>query len=352
MDKAEKTEKKPIIGWFCTYTPEELILAAGLESTRILGKATDISKADAYLHPNLCAFVRASFGALLDGKRQELTGVVGVDSCDAMRRLFDACRYFLSPAFSHILSLPHRQTAEAAQFYRAELSEFAKSLHECFGAEFGEENLVESIALLNETRAILKELEKVSRQEKVVSDRQYYEIMLQAMTQPKRKFNQIWRRRLKQLTSTGPRSSNEINLILSGGVLDDLWIIDAIEQAGGHVVADDLCCGSRYFEGPVKSGGDPMLRIAERYIQRAPCARMSGTAARIERLLQLAEQTNAHGIVYYSIKFCDPHMLDWTMISQELHRKNIPALRCEADYSAGNREQIRTRIEAFLEMLR
>jgi len=351
MENTGKAER-PVIGWFCTYTPEELILAAGLESTRILGKAADISKADAYLHPNLCAFVRASFGALLNGEQQVLTGVVGVDSCDAMRRLFDACRYFLSPTFSHILSLPHRQTSEAAKFYHSELSEFAKSLHECFGAELREENLLEAIAILNETRSILKELGKRRREKSIASDRQYYEILLQAMTQPKREFNQAWRKRLSESESIGASISQNLNLILSGGVLDDFWIIDSIEQAGGHVVADDVCCGSRYFEGPVEGGGDPLLRIAERYIQRAPCARMCGTTARVERILRLVEETNADGVIYYSIKFCDPHALDWTMISQELQRKHVPALRCEADYSSGNREQLRTRIEAFLEMLR
>ncbi|RJP18301.1 MAG: 2-hydroxyacyl-CoA dehydratase [Candidatus Abyssobacteria bacterium SURF_5] len=342
--------QKPVIGWFCTYTPEELILAAGLESRRILGDAAGMAAADTYLHPNLCAFVRACFGSLLNNPNS-FAGVVGIDSCDAMRRLFDACRHFLPVQFSHILALPHEVNEDAVQFFHAELQAFTPALRTYSGNNLNDDNLLRAIAITNETRLILSELDELRRAPTGIVASQYYRILRQSMASDKKEFNRAWRGRLQQLRESNPASREGARVVLSGGVLDDMWIVETIEAAGGHVVADDLCCGSRYFGGLVRTDGDPLLQIAERYIRRLPCARMNTTGKRIDHLLELVRQTNATGLIYYSVKFCDPHTLDWVMIQPELQRMRIPALRCEADYSPGNREQIRTRIEAFLEML-
>ncbi len=344
-------KRKRTIGWFCTYTPEEILLASGLDTRRILGKIGNSANADNYLHPNLCAYVRACFGALLDGENEELAGIVGVDSCDAMRRLFDACSYFLPTSFFHILALPHRCDENAARFYFSELTKLRDALSTLVGSPITEELLLESIALMNEMRALLQELEVAQRNYSPLPSSEYYRIILQSMTQPKRKFAEFLRSRLNELKEKQPLNPRGVKLLLSGGILDDIWIIEAIERAGGHVVADDLCCGNRYFSGLVESGGNPLQRIAERYIQRRPCARMCAVEDRVSHLLELVRDTGARAVIYYAIKFCDPHMLDWVMINQELQRAGIPALRFEADYSAANREQLKTRLEAFLEMI-
>jgi benzoyl-CoA reductase/2-hydroxyglutaryl-CoA dehydratase subunit BcrC/BadD/HgdB len=267
-----------------------------------------------------------------------------------MRRLFDVCRFFLSPRFSHILSLPHECSPEAVRYYHSELRNFATVLHKAFGKELNEARLLAAINTLNETRLILQQLDGTRKRSAALTDAQYYEAVLQAMTRPKVEFNQVWRARLNELEKDRPTQSG-ISLVLSGGVLDDLWIIKAIEQAGGHVVADDLCCGSRYFEELVETESDPLLAIAERYVLRVPCARMNALETRINHLLELVEKSGARGVIYYGIKFCDPHLLDWAVLSKELQQRGVPALRCEADYSIVSREPMRTRVDAFLEML-
>jgi benzoyl-CoA reductase/2-hydroxyglutaryl-CoA dehydratase subunit BcrC/BadD/HgdB len=281
-----------------------------------------------------------------------VVGIVAVDSCDAMRRLFDTCRHFLPLKFSHILSLPHARTPEAVHYYYRELKRFAGALREFRGRELKQDELLHSIKLVNETRALLKEMDEARKTTTAFSGSHYYQALLEAMTGSKTGFNQFWRGRISKSEARAASAGARINLVLTGGVLDDTWIIDEIEEAGGRVVADDLCCGGRYFDSLVETGGDPLLRIAERHIRRAPCARMDATEARCKRLFELVGSTNARGVIHYAIKFCDPHALDWAMLNQELHREGIPTLRCEADYSTGNREQIKTRVEAFIEMLK
>lgn len=352
MTTEQSHSGRPCIGWLCTYTPEEIILAAGFESRRVHGRNGNISQADNYLHPNLCAYVRACLAALLENNPVEPAGIIAVDSCDAMRRLFDACKSFLTAPFLHILTLPHARTREAVSFYCSELKSLAAALRGAFGVKLGEEELFDAIIVLNETRSLLNRLDGLRGNSSLLSAGEYYRTLLQAMTQPKHEFNSRWRDRLQEHEPDHPQAEDRVRLILSGGVLDDPWIIDAIEEAGGHVVGDDLCCGSRYFENSVEPEGDLFLRIAERYIQRPPCARMSAVESRTQHILELVERTEAEGVIYYAIKFCDSHLLDWVTINRELQKRGIPSLRCEADYSIGNREQIRTRLQAFLEMLR
>jgi benzoyl-CoA reductase/2-hydroxyglutaryl-CoA dehydratase subunit BcrC/BadD/HgdB len=79
---------------------------------------------------------------------------------------------------------------------------------------------------------------------------------------------------------------------------------------------------------------------------------MFTTEARIERLVQLFEETRARGVIYYTVKFCDPHSLDWVSIGRALQSKGIQVLQCETDYSVGGRERMKIRVEAFLEILR
>ena len=169
------------------------------------------------------------------------------------------------------------------------------------------------------------------------------------MTRPKREVNADLITMLGEMDES--ESDGSINITLSGGVLDAPWSVSAIENAGGRVVADDLCCGSRYFDGQSSVEGDPLVAIARRYIERAQCARMTDTTVRLDRLMQTIEDTDTRGLIYYCVKFCDPHTLDWVMAEKRLQSLGIPALRCETDFSISARERMRTRIEAFLEML-
>ena len=104
------TKDKPLIGWVCSYTPEEIIMAAGCQPFRLSGSGEPVKQADAYLHANLCPYVRGVFDQALEGAYQ-LDGVVFVNSCDAMRRLYDVFRLYLKPHFSFMLDLPRSESS-------------------------------------------------------------------------------------------------------------------------------------------------------------------------------------------------------------------------------------------------
>ncbi|MBI4831633.1 MAG: 2-hydroxyacyl-CoA dehydratase, partial [Candidatus Lindowbacteria bacterium] len=295
---------KPSLCWFCAYTPEEIIVAAGFRSRRILGRPGSAAKAEAYLHPNLCSYVRACFNSVLEGEYKDLSGIIAVDSCDAMRSLFDALCCFTSAGFSHILSLPHRRDLSAVNFFANELRRLIDCLNNYFALRISEEDLRNAIRTVNSARILLIRLAKQRAASPSFSGQRYYELLREAMTGEIEDFQSRAQRELETAKQAVNENENAVRIVLAGGILDDPWVVGAIEEAGGRVVADDMCCGSRYFEGLVSEEEEPIPAIARRYILRPQCARMADTEERIRRLMATIDDSGARGLIYYGVKFC------------------------------------------------
>jgi benzoyl-CoA reductase subunit C len=138
---------------------------------------------------------------------------------------------------------------------------------------------------------------------------------------------------------------------LCGCAVDGRETYDLIESCGIRVIADDLCTGLRHFNGLVDATLDPLRGIARRYLQRAACARMEGAAARAGRVMQLADDCGADGIIFLTLKFCDLVQSDLPRIRETAHGKGMPLLHLERESLNGHGGPLRTRIQAFAEMM-
>lgn len=139
--------------------------------------------------------------------------------------------------------------------------------------------------------------------------------------------------------------------MIVGSLLPSAQLIEIVEEAGAVVVCDDMCSGSRYFERNVEEGDDPIKALSSRYLLKAPCARMKDTELRLERGKELLENFHVDGIIYQTVKFCDNHLYDFPVYREHFQDKGVPVLQIEEDIVGGNIGQIKTRIEAFVEML-
>jgi benzoyl-CoA reductase/2-hydroxyglutaryl-CoA dehydratase subunit BcrC/BadD/HgdB len=141
-------------------------------------------------------------------------------------------------------------------------------------------------------------------------------------------------------------------VLLVGAILDDPAILQLVEELGGRVVGDDLCTGSRFFEQLVDETKEPYVALTERYMQRPSCpAKHNPTERHAERLQQLRQDTSAQGVVFVLPKFCDPHAFDYVPLRADLSQAGVPHLLIETDVTTPT-GQLRTRLQAFLEMLR
>lgn len=141
-------------------------------------------------------------------------------------------------------------------------------------------------------------------------------------------------------------------ILISGSVLENPRIVDLVEECGARVVSDDLCNGTRGFWDDVAPGGDALTALARHYLGRTPCPRMKEARRRFDHVLAMIEEFHADGIIFYTLKFCDPYLYDVPLLKAELAERGIPALQLEGDFTPGTLGRVRTRIEAFIEMLR
>jgi bzd-type benzoyl-CoA reductase N subunit len=348
---------KPIIGWFCTYLPEEILLAAGFHSYRIMESSPRIGQARACLSVNLCSYVMSSLEAALAGKYNFLDGLVITNSCDAMRRLYDAWRHFVkAPPFIHILDIPKKVDKESIEYFRQCLIRVKEAIEAHYKIKITEQALKEAINTTNQTRRLLSQLYHLRKEDNPpINGSEISAIMKSAMTQPKEEVNKKLSSLLLDIKNrmSEPNFSNtkKTRILITGGFVDQAEMVRLIEGLGAQVVCEELCTGTRYFKELVDVNIEPLSALSERYLNRPPCARMIDADKRFDYLWNLIEEYRIDGVIYYTLKFCDTNLFEFPYLRKRLLDKGVPILFLDSDGSSSYLGQMRTRIEAFLESI-
>ena len=344
LDKKDKT-----IGWLCTYVPEEIIHASGFHPVRIEGSGNPVRKADALLHNNMCPFVRSVLDDAIEGKMSNLSGIVISNSCDAMKRLFDAWSVFLENDTLYYLSPPKRINDSNISFYAGELRDFADALNLNCPGKITVGSLKKSIKIFNETRFLMAKVSRLAGSDSL-SGYTAFNIMHMAVRCNREQFNIKLKEFLDRFT---PEKNNEkgIRVLLTGCMIDRADQIKLIQDSGAKITVNELCTGSRQFDLMVSEHGDPFEALAERYIKKASCSRMMNINERIDYLIRLAKENRIDGVIYYIIKFCDNYIWDLPKIKDAFNNTGIPVLDVEGDYIKGSFGPLKTRIQAFVESI-
>ncbi len=345
-----------VFGWLCTYVPEEVIHAAGVLPIRIVGysQETDLDDGNAYMYVNNCSFSRSCLQLGLRGEYDFLDGVVGGSTCDGARRLFDLWRQYVRTPFHHVLTVPRKYTDRAHMLYHCEVLEFKQHLEEYLGLKITEEALYHSILLYNESRELLRKLYDLRKQEKPpISGAETMEVLNASFRMPKEVFNQWLADLLDEASRSERKSSGRVRLMLVGSVLTNADFVRFIEDQGGMVVTDELCTSTRYWGDPVvlDSGLSLTEAISRRYLNNFPCARMFPSEERFDRIIQAALGFRVDGVVSQTIRYCVPYAHDLPLLEKRLRECGIPMLALDIEYGTSGSGQIKTRVQAFIEML-
>ncbi|MEK6636308.1 MAG: acyl-CoA dehydratase activase [Planctomycetota bacterium] len=343
----------PKIGYFCSYTPVELIRAAGFHPVRIKGTEKESCSANEVLCSNICPYIKAVIDQKINGNLEDFKGMVFVNSCDGMRRLYDAWVKLDEGkrAFNYILDIP-KNTDDAAVFYYANLlKKFKEKLESYFMLKIQHDDINNSIALYNAVREkVMLFLQKYWTGYIGQSGYEIFSLLKKGINAVPEKFQVYLTNIMKQSGDT--RDTRDVpRLFVWGSIMENERIIKVIEDAGAKVVAEDLCNGSRHFDAQINISEDPILSIAKRYISRAPCSRMVNVLDRINNVLTSMQAKSIHAAIYHTLKFCDHNLMDYPVIKKAFHEKNIPLLHLNCDYTISSEGQIKTRVEAFLEQL-
>ncbi len=344
-----------VFGYFCTYFPEELLHAAGILPMRILGDKENVSLADSHIQAFICSLVRTSLDAALKNKFDFLDGVVFPHSCDSIQNLADIWRHNFPKQFSEVVVLPvWVNIAEAEDYLTGEIARFRQKLEKHLGAKIGDAELKKSIDVYNENPSALTNLYKLRRENPAaITGESVIEVVRASMCMRKEDHTALLKKLLDELKSKPRKTDGTVRVVLYGNMCDHPAIINLFDEMEAVVVDDDLCTGSRYFLHTEPSDGDPVRRIAQRYLRRVPCPSKHNTDFDRRRyLVDMVRQSKADGVVMLILKFCDPHSFDYPDLAKRLTESNIPHLLIEPEVQPTSIEQVHTRLQAFIEMLK
>jgi len=342
-----------VVGWLCTYVPEEIIHAAGMLPVRMLGSHEPQDITDPYIFSIYCPFCRDILAQGLKGRYDYLDGMVKARSCVHIRNTFLNWRQHIPIDFTHYIYMPaHVQSLRAKPLLTKEYLDFKKALEKWGGSSISEEDLDRAIEVYNTSRKLMKQVYELRKSDNPpITGAESMAMVISSQLMDKSEHNRLLEQLLKELAVRKSDRKTGIRLMLVGSENDDIDFVRMTEDLGTTVVIDEDCSGSRYFWGEVVPEENRLAAIAARYVNRAPCPTKDWPERRrLPNILRMARDYHVQGVILYQQKSCDSHEFETPALEAMFRKKKIPTLSLEFDVT-NPFGQFRTRIEAFLEIL-
>ncbi|GAB4175598.1 MAG: phenyllactyl-CoA dehydratase subunit FldC [Rhodocyclaceae bacterium] len=343
-----------VVATMCTYTPEELLIAANMLPVRVLGAHEPQNVTEPHIFGMFCPFCRDSLAQGLLGRFDYAEGVTLTQSCIQYRQAFTSWRMHVPTVkWDYYVPMPNEvQSRHAKLAHYGEVKKFRDFLGKLTGEPLGDEALAGAIEVVNENRRLLRQLFDYRKQANPnVTGLEALYASLTAQFIDKREHNEQLRKVLAALPSRRLDRPEGVRVMTIGSENDDAGFMAMIESVGATIVIDDQCSGTRYFWNEAKANGDPVKAIADRYCERPACPTKDYPAhTRFDHVLGLARDYNARAAIFLQQKFCDPHEGDYPDLKRHLEANGIPTLFLEFDIT-NPLGPFRIRVEAFLETL-
>jgi benzoyl-CoA reductase subunit C len=349
----QKTGGK-VVGYFCTYVPEEILYAANILPVRILGGHEPQDLTEPHIFGMFCPFCRDCLAQGLMGKYDYLDGIMIAQSCLHIRQTYTSWTKHIPIDFSYYLPMPNNvQSPHAVSYLAGELNAFKSALEKWTGKEITNDDIRNGIKIMNECRSLMHQLyEHRKKENPPISGEETMEVAISQQLVDKKEHTAELKKLLETIKTVSNGKNSGTRLMLLGSENDDIPFVRMVESVNGSIVIEDHCIGTRYFWNNVdEADGDPIQLIAKRYVERPACPSKDWMdRSRIEHIVKLAKDYDVKGAIVIQQKFCDPHELDIPAIIKELNAVGIKTLFLEFDVTVPV-GQFKIRVEAFLEML-
>lgn len=349
-----KEERGRVIGTIGSHIPEEVIFAAGILPWGVSGtwEATT-PQASAYRPEMTCVFCTHVLESVMNGELDFLNGVVTTQHDDDFKHLWYMIHCLHSFSFDRIMYLPHTNNKITQGMWKNSILEFKKDLEYLANLVITDDALYAAIETYNTTRSLVAKIYELRKREiPSLTGAEILGITTAAKVMPKDEFNRKLEELLPYLENRkAPLKQTHPRLLVSGDYLDHPGYIELIENAGSVVAMDDLDTGSRYFWNNVDTSiKDPWEAVAKRYLS-IPDPRMANWEEQVDQLIDWVEEYNIDGIVELRQLYAFPREFKFTYSVQRIKEAGIPHLYLRTEYHLAGEGMLRTRVEAFLEML-
>lgn len=350
-----------VIGTFCVYVPEELILAAGGICIGLCtGADVGAGEAEKVLPRNICPLIKSSLGfkmAKICPYFESCDMIVGETTCDGKQKAWEIFAEF-TPIY--VMELPSMKRETSRRLWLEEVKAFKSKVEEVTGKSGSAEDVRKAVKKVNGKRRALHRLNAARKADPApISGKDTLLIEQIAFYDDVDRFTGKVNELAEELEGRVDRGEGVVpagtpRLMISGTpmTIPNWKLPHIIETSGAVVVAEESCTGWRYFRELVDETGldnaDAIERIADRYL-KTDCACFSPNDERIANIIKLAREYDVDGVVYNSLSFCDPYAVEFHKVKDALDSEGIPVLKVESDYGMEDIGPIKTRVEAFVE---
>ena len=349
---------RKIIGCFPMRIPEEIIHASGMLPVVMWRGNEAVTLGHSYVHNFNCGLTRSFIDDVMKEKLNFMDGMIFYRSCLQAEEIPSTIELNAPPSHFLYLYLPPLYPGiPFRDFLIQELKRMKQRLEEWSGQEITNESLNNSIEIYNKNRSLLKRIYELRKKRPgTIKAREMLAIVHSSMLMDKEEHNSLLESLLPELEGRKEPTGDKIRVVLSGGLCQTphTAILDLIEETGMVVVDDDIYTGSRYFANDVTLGDNPLESLADRYMKKTPADPTMGDWNTLwtDYMVDKVKENSAKGMVSLLIKYCPPHLCYYPDIRRRFDKEGIPEVLLEVEHEIVSLEQVRTRLQAFIEVIK
>jgi benzoyl-CoA reductase/2-hydroxyglutaryl-CoA dehydratase subunit BcrC/BadD/HgdB len=360
-----KKEGHKVIGSFCVFVPEEIVRAS---DATLVGLCTGADFAteevEKLLPRNTCSLIKSAFGFKL-GKvcpyLESADMIVGENTCDGKKKSYEVFNEVVPNLY--VMDLPQTKSTEGKELLRAEYRRFKDAIEKLTGVKIDVPRLKKGIEIANNKRKAIHRLSELRKADPVpisgldallINQVFFYDDPIR-YTDSVNKICDELEGRISG--GKGVSSKGSPRILLSGCPMAvPNWKLPwIVETSGAAIVGEESCVGERGTRNLTDDSGNSvdelMEAIVDRYFQ-VDCAIFTPNPDRLNHVKTMYKDYNADGVIHYGLQFCQPYQIESLPVEKKLEDDGIPTLRIETDYSMEDVEQLKTRVEAFIERIK
>jgi len=359
--KEAKDEGKKVVGYYCVFSPIELIEAAGAIPVGLCATKQDpIAEAEKVLPRNLCPLIKSSYGFAASGKCPFFhfaDAIMAETTCDGKKKMYELMAK-MKPMV--VLDIPNSSNfAKRKEHWMDEIARAKSFLEEQFGVEITEEKLSEVIKVYNEERKLLMELVALNKTNPApIAGTDLLKVLWGRSFQLNReeftaKVGELIEEVKDIVAIRGEIEDKGPRILVTGtptGVGQEK-VLNIIQGGPAQVILQEACSGIKGFVDLVEEEIDPYEALAKKYMD-IPCSCTSPNQSRFDLIGRLVKEYNIQGVVDVTLQACHTYNIESYSLKEYLRNEHkIPLLQVETDYSESDVQQIKLRVDAFLELL-
>ena len=357
--------EKPTVGTYCVMVPQELVYAAGAQPVKLCsGNYTAFSVGDDLAPRDACPLVKAVAGFQQTGLMpvyRDCSMMVVPITCDCKKKIAGMLEGSCELMTLHV---PASREDDDIDEYVQQLYDLMARLEDVTGNAVTYASLAEGFRTVGRAQYELSEFIWLKKRTPYLIRGSHAMTALNAAAymsadawaDAMHGLNAELRENAKAGQTVTQKQQPRILLTGSPIVFPNVKIPLLIEEMGGIVAGDETCMGERGMWDPAvitDDSFDGMMRaLANRALRPCPCPTFADNTQRVYRLKQLIQENRIQGVIYHVLRGCLVYDFEYKKLEEELGKLDIPVIRLESDYNEEDVEQLRIRIEAFIELIK